>query len=455
MKKMKFTLGLMLSMLFLGANVSQAQLLNPGLPHSGAIETAIYVQGCDFYSADIKFDKMYTDADGGYGYPALATTATKLWGTSFNKDAVKFDNFAFKYFPSEAWPYGSGYWVADNGLVPLNRRDFYFDLTANKYVVNNSSGSNSLVGGNLFYWLTKSRTEVYNRIEVSLEYMAGNELKPIIKRYLTVGEWITVVNNDPKDPEYGFIRNELFSTGIVIEQIIEPDSTWFRPHMDRATEDAIYIWKDDILSLLRNQIIYSIDYEIAVYDEIDNIPAPGNYPPATVLPKDARKLYIEPAAGITTNPNSIGTAIFTPSLKDFTFVAESESEITAETVTLLRPYDREELNRKGGKGVIVTKTGVNTYAITVQYVNQEMVIVVNSEASLNSATGNFVIKPINAVWGASGTLFVETAKTATLSIYSVTGQLIKQMSVSGSLSMTLPKGLYIVKIDDQAYKVIN
>jgi len=459
MKKMKFTLGLMLAMLILGANVGQAQLAyNNGLPHDGYIEQSIFIQGCDFYIGSITFDTKVKDMDGGYGYPAAANTfaGTSIIGDSFSSSLLPFNDFAFWIFDISTLPYGSGEWVEvdayGKGFVPLSLRDYYFDETAHQYVCNPYTG-------NLFYWLVKSKTEVYNRIEVPLTYTAGNELKPILKRYITLGEWKTVVYNNPKDPKdvwNGLLqRNELFSTGIVIEQIIIPDSTHFRPHMDRETENAIYIWKDPILPLLDKYIIYAIDYEVSVYDEIDYLPGNTIHPPSSTLPTNARKVFIEAADGITTSVSSKGSAIYVPTKTDFVFTAFSDSEITAATVTLHQPYgDFDEINRRD-KGVKVKNNLNGSYTITIQQVNYEMLIRINSEASLTSEpTGNFVIAP-NAVWSAAGTLFVQSAKQATLSIYSVTGQLIKQISVTGSYTMTLPKGLYIVKLDGQAYKIIN
>ena len=77
MKKMKFTLGLMLSMLILGASAGHEQTHNRGLPHNGVIETAMYVQGCDFYNTDITFKKMVKESYRNHGYLssyAIATT---------------------------------------------------------------------------------------------------------------------------------------------------------------------------------------------------------------------------------------------------------------------------------------------------------------------------------------------------------------------------------------------
>ena len=454
MKKMKFTLGLMLSMLFLGASVSYAQTYISSLPHSGAIESAIWVQGCDYYAANITFKKMVKDDNGDYGYPGTYAVPTVTDIFILNYKNVPFDDYAFVYFPvSMDWQYGSGHWTTwptPSAQYP-NVADYYFDRSANKYFTN-TAGSTSKTDGNLFYWLEKSKTEVINQIEVSLNYENGNELMPVLKRSILLGEWKTV--HDPITDTY---RNELFPTSIYIEQELDFDKgeSRFRPDMDRGDAVATYVFKDQILPLLDKYIIYGMYYELAVYDEFDNVGG-TNYQPSQTLPKDVRKVYIEAADGIKTTPNSIGSAIFVPSLQNFVFTAVSASEITAETITLHQPFGAfDEIRFGEKKGVLVTNNKNGTYTITIQYVNQEMLIRVNSVASLSSGeTGNDAIAADN-VWAASGTLFVQAANTATLSVYTVTGQLFFQKSVSGSFSMTLPKGLYIVQLNGKAYKVIN
>ena len=444
MKKMKFTLGLMLSMLFLGANVGYAQpyYYNSALPHSGAIELALYVQGCDYYKSISVAKVAVDDILTGYPVDQSATITTGLPG---------FDNYAFQYFPlSLAWPYGSGEWKS----IPMSYedQDYFFNIPANRYFTN-PGGISGTGSGNLFYYLEKSKTQVYNRLEVELKYTAGNELHPILKRYMFLGQWETVydIDND-------LWRNELVPNGIVLETIItaDPVESWFRPDMDRGNGPAKYVYKDQILPLLDDYIITAMFYELAVYDEYDNAGSTV-YPIAQPLPQDVRKILIESAEGITTTPNTLGNAIYVPSLKDFVFTAYSESEITAETITLHQPYgDFTEIRTAAGKkGVLVKDNKNGSYTITIQRVNDEMLIRINNEASVSSGdTGNEAFAA-DAVWAASGTLFVQAATPATLSVFTVTGQLFFQTSVNGSYSMTLPKGLYIVQLNGKAYKVVN
>jgi hypothetical protein len=50
MKKMKFTLGLMLSMLFMGANVMNADEIDiSSEPHDGSIDISLSVKASEFY----------------------------------------------------------------------------------------------------------------------------------------------------------------------------------------------------------------------------------------------------------------------------------------------------------------------------------------------------------------------------------------------------------------------
>jgi hypothetical protein len=228
--------------------------------------------------------------------------------------------------------------------------------------------------------------------------------------------------------------------------------------MDRMDSKAIFTYKDQILDLLsKPYIIYDIAYEIAVYDEIDFNPGITPYPPSSALPKDARRVRIATADGITTNPSTLGNDIHVRANEALGITAFSKSEITAETVTLhniYAPYD--ELVRKGGPGISVVNNGNGSYTITVKQIDAEMIVNVMSVTSTSSGldVGNAVIAS-DAVWAASGLLNVKSLKPATLSVYTVTGQLFKQVQVRDSYSMTLPKGLYIIQLNGKAYKVLN
>ena len=68
-------------------------------------------------------------------------------------------------------------------------------------------------------------------------------------------------------------------------------------------------------------------------------------------------------------------------------------------------------------------------------------------------TSNEVIVA-NAVYANNGMLYVKAAQAELLSVYTVTGQLAKKVTVSGEATFSLPKGIYIVTLANKAYKVV-
>ena len=49
---------------------------------------------------------------------------------------------------------------------------------------------------------------------------------------------------------------------------------------------------------------------------------------------------------------------------------------------------------------------------------------------------------------------LQTEQPLKASVYSITGALVKQQTVSGTAQVTLPKGIYIVQLGNKAYKVV-
>jgi hypothetical protein len=49
---------------------------------------------------------------------------------------------------------------------------------------------------------------------------------------------------------------------------------------------------------------------------------------------------------------------------------------------------------------------------------------------------------------------LQTEQPLKASVYSITGSLVKQQTVSGTAQVTLPKGIYIVQLGNKAYKVV-
>ena len=424
MKRIKFTFGLMLSMLILGANVVSAQYINY-FPHAGDLKVSAKVQKCEFYASDVSIQAVTQDYQGNYGYPYGLT-----YGVNFKtKGNTKFEE-------CYSFPYGSGSW--GNSPIPTNaQRDWYFDDVSQKYVCNP-------VTGNIYYWLEKSQVKVYNNIKVELKGKLGLDIVPIVRRTITLGNWTTKTDGGQK-------RNEFTSTGVQITQYLIRDSVWFRAVMDRADGIYTFIFKDPVLPLVskHNGAIFKIDYDITINDEYDTQGEVNYDPPVGKdTPGTPRLMTLKPEAGIKTNPNHLNGPYFVNSYNDFTFKVFSDNPIE---VVLIPRYDY--VVREPG-GLFWLDNGNGSFDVTIKRVQHDMTIEINSAVSTTAITGNEAILA-DVVYAASGTLFVKAANPGTLSVYSITGQLINQAAVNGSYSLALPKGLFIVQLNGKAYKVIN
>jgi len=75
----------------------------------------------------------------------------------------------------------------------------------------------------------------------------------------------------------------------------------------------------------------------------------------------------------------------------------------------------------------------------------------------NAVTHNSVITESQQqkIWAAGSQLFINSSKPETVSIYSITGALMKRLTVSnGTTTLALPKGIYVVKFGFEVRKVI-
>lgn len=83
---------------------------------------------------------------------------------------------------------------------------------------------------------------------------------------------------------------------------------------------------------------------------------------------------------------------------------------------------------------------------------------IQTEIELMSDATTSTIKPsadneLNKVYVADGKLHIETNQPQAVNIYHVSGSLVKQINVSGASNISLPQGIYLVKLTDKTYKV--
>lgn len=398
MKKVKFTLGLALSLLFVGANVTNAQ---------DGFNTTL--------QTDVQIEQSFS-VKANPNYESVTSTAYyKDGGTTL-------------YDPTIFAPL-----TADlhEGIIPV---DFLVYDYSNIFWEQSNSYSFSLT----------------QEFEIKFKYKDGKDLRPVVKAIITIGKWETQYYDWDKDKVNPF--NGMSSTGIVINDYLVPVSDEFTPSFDRKSETATYTYSLDIMELITKYPVYSINFEISLNDEIGVVGSDPDGPQLGSLPENMRKVTVETGAGIKTSIHTDGNNVFyVPSYKNYTFTVESDEAISV-------TCDR---NVVLDYGIVVEKdeTKANTYNVTIKQIRTNCTITIvqvtetTGGTGEDGQTGNETLDS-DLVWGANGTLYVNSTGAATLSIYNVTGQLCKQTTVSGSATFPLAKGLYIVQLNGKAYKVV-
>jgi hypothetical protein len=221
-----------------------------------------------------------------------------------------------------------------------------------------------------------------------------------------------------------------------------------------GTGTATYTYEIDLNKLFdQYPKITEIRFEIWLKDEIvrdpDNANGEGNGYVQVLRP-----YTLNLAEGITANVPISG---YTPSGKNLKFEATVWDDnigknllvTTDRALALGAPkYD------KIGSGVENDHPYIK-YEVTIPVVKSAINISINYASTPESGpTGNSVVITEDAVWGAAGAIYVTAANPGVVSVYNITGQLVKQEAVSGSRTLALPRGIYIVKLNGKATKVL-
>jgi hypothetical protein len=228
--------------------------------------------------------------------------------------------------------------------------------------------------------------------------------------------------------------------GVEFVESISDKSKFFSSGSGRAK----YVYTFNINALFgQYPNISAIHYEVWLDDEIvnhnDDADGEGN-----VDGRIPRPYLITLGDGLSTDIYING---YTPSGKDFIF------KVKGDAGKKLMVSTNRDTKYNDTKVVGEIKPGTGEYEIILKKVQQAINITVGYDPSTESTTGNAVIAQ-DAIWGAGGAVYVNAATPGVLYVYNITGQLVKQESVSGSKSFTLPKGIYIVKFNGKATKVL-
>ena len=438
MKKVKFTLGLTLVMLLLGATVANAGKLpyrnEPAALHRTSIG----------YSVSIVANPHYVNIENWFRDYTWENPDFSLNNDFYTHEVLRWDTTRIASFspPLDA--------RVKSGLVPVNSTNY---TAASRYsyeglAPTNPSSSNYYTG---IFGIEKKGADLHNDFIVELSYKDGNEIIPVVKRTLVVGEWYfddANNNNVTNSGEY----NKIQATDVVRTDYLRIDSATFRPHHDRKSGVARFVFSEDILELARQVPIFSVSYEISIHDEIGTIGSEAYEPPVMSEPENMRGVKFDIGAGITTDIpiNTIGNTLFVPSFKHLTFKVYSSKEIEVTTNRSSNPAD----------GVVVEKIpGENAYNVTIKRIQSNFTVSVIQKEGTKSGTGEDDstgngAPTGDAIWAAGGTLYVNAAAPGQIKIYSITGQLYRTEYVSGSFTLPIPKGVYIIQLNGKAYKVI-
>ena len=379
MKKVNFTLGLMIAMLFMATNAYSANITH-------TIGVTFSAQASELYGGSgVTFNKLAIHPNG-----SRVNISTTSWSPAMLLDGEE---------DTESWSYGG------------------------------TSISSSLASASSLYDFQHWSLKAINNFKVQVKYRNGNEVTPVLKRTITLSS----VNNATLNDE-----------GIIITHYFNADSSDYRPYMDRKTDVATYVFNDQMLPLIYKYLVYSIDYELTLNDEVGTPGVGDNQLPVFTDTEVYYNIGIEAQKGISTSLNT-ATAIFASAYSEFKFTVFSSKpiEITSSD---------SRYNKKGGIKIDNKENG--SYDVTVAPLMGVMTLTISSVTTESDEVSNGFIAGADAVWAAGGMLYVKSAEQGTLSVYSITGQLNKQIPVSGSYSLALAKGIYIVKLNGKAYKVV-
>jgi hypothetical protein len=380
MKNVKFTLGLMLSLLFAGASVGNAQW---------SYDTYLSIKASQHYNDEaVRYEehRIYPD-----GKNQLLWTAPKDLTNP----------------PGPEWYSGQllrNY--SDIKSIPLYTYDDVRGFIAD---------------GSRFY----------QEIIVKLNYDNGKDVIPFLRRTIA-----TIVDLPDGKKETIIVQDLLLAYSVV-------NKTQFT----YGTGVATYRYRSEALPIMLKYEAAYVDYELWVGEEISNDPGAGN-----AYPTIPRAVTVFAEDGLTTTPVS-GMTQFVDAYKDFTFEVSGDPGKELEITT-------NNSNYAIGKGITVTPVGDGKWTVKVTRVYTALNIYVAYKSAPESnggggdgSNGNLAVQS-DAVWASGGTLYVKAAVPGILSVYSVTGQIQETKTVSGSSSLSnLPKGYYIVKLNNKAYKV--
>jgi len=124
------------------------------------------------------------------------------------------------------------------------------------------------------------------------------------------------------------------------------------------------------------------------------------------------------------------------------------------TLILDDEYDESEvLVLVNGVVIEPEKTKATSYKFTIKNVLDEIKIEIKG-VEANDPSGNVEVDSGVKLYTEGSNLIIETPKLMTVTVFTISGKMIKQRNVNGWDSISLDRGMYVVKLDNKVLKII-
>lgn len=142
--------------------------------------------------------------------------------------------------------------------------------------------------------------------------------------------------------------------------------------------------------------------------------------------------------GATTTPGEGASAIENGERFRFSLVLEEEYNQSKPVVTV---------------GDKTLEPDANMNYVT-EPVTADMVVKIDGIVKNTETANEEINASVQKVYVADGILYIQPEATAQVNVFNMQGQLVKSTLVSSEAQIQLPQGLYIVRLNDQSYKVL-
>jgi hypothetical protein len=131
---------------------------------------------------------------------------------------------------------------------------------------------------------------------------------------------------------------------------------------------------------------------------------------------------------------------------DFVFNVKAGTGYNLDKLQVVSGID----HRDNGQGIVIEKNADGSATVTVKYVTEPILYLT---VTLGTAQANETPEATK-IWAAGENLYIRALQPATINVYTMSGILFRQITVSEGLTTEqLPRGIYTVLMEGKAYKV--